>query len=156
VSWCLEQWKKLEDIRHLRTNTAKLKDVPAAQEMAAKFDEVIEQTIQLSIRQEAERLATAANTSEARQNELTNHLVMALQGLLARIERGLTVDIRFLAPPQEGEGDEELAIQMDELCEIRQQLVFPPIGDSPPLLSLTKQPESQRRRRGGPQEPTAA
>jgi hypothetical protein len=152
VAWCLDRWKTLEEIRNLRANTANLKDVPAAQGMAKQWDEIIKQTVEMSVRQEAERLAAEAKVPAARQHEVANHMAVALEGLLARIERGMTVDIRFIEPPQkEGEeADPEEAAQFEALAAIQKELVFPQIGDSPPLLRLPKQPEKGRGgRRGG-------
>ncbi|WP_028970730.1 hypothetical protein [Sphingomonas sp. URHD0057] len=153
VKWCLDQWKTLEEIRGLRASTANLKGVPAAQKMAEQFDEIIEQTVTTRIREEAERLSSEANADASRENELANHLAKALEGLLARIERGMKVDIRVLPPSTEGETvDKSVADEFDRLEELRDELVFPVLGNDPPILKLTKQPEPPRGS-GGKRKP---
>lgn len=147
VKWCLDQWKTLEEIRNLRTTTANLKGVPTAQTLAEQFDAIIQQTIETNVRQEAERLAAEAGADGPRQNELANHLSKALEGLLARIERGMTVEIRFLPPPSTAEEGEDASAQFEELKVIQQQLVFPAPTEEP-LLKLTKQPEGTGQRSG--------
>lgn len=151
AKWCLDQWKTLEDIRNLRASTANLK-IPAAQTLAEQYDALINETVEANVREEAERLAAGSGADGARQNELANHLGLALHGMLERIERGMTVEIRFLPPvkPAEGEATEDsdsAAADFDELKKLQQQLVFPAPSDRP-LLKLTKQPEDAPQKRG--------
>lgn len=149
VKWCLDQWKTLEEIRNLRDNTAKLDAIPAVKSMVQGFDEIIAHTVESRIREEAHRLAVESKADSSRKNELTNHLVKAIEGLLARIERGMKVDIRFLPPP-DADGNAEnkkQAAQYERLEQIRDELVFPELGENAPILKLPKQPERSRTRR---------
>jgi hypothetical protein len=149
VKWCLDQWKTLEDIRSLRASTANLKGVPAAQDMVSQFDHIIDQTIETRLRAEAKRLASEAKADASRENELANHLAKALEGLLARIERGMKVDIRVLPPPdsEDGAEDADVVTAFENLEAIRDDLVFPAVGNTEPILKISKQPEPQRRQR---------
>lgn len=146
VSWCLDQWKKGEEIRVLRNNTANLAGVPEAQQLVDQFDTLIRGTIKASVREESERLARDSHADEPRKNELANHLEVALEGLLARIERGMTVELRFLPPPSveaETEEGDEAAAEFQEMKDLQQRLVFPePARD--PLLQLTTLPDPPR------------
>jgi hypothetical protein len=159
AKWCLDQWKTLEDIRNLRASTANLK-IPAAQNLAEQYDALINETVQANVRQEAERLAGESGADKARQNELSTHLEMALHGMLERIERGMTVELRFLPPTKPAEGEateatETAAADFDELTKLQQQLVFPAASDKP-LLTLTKQPEEAGQKgKGKPNPPTS-
>jgi hypothetical protein len=155
LSWCLDQWKKIEEIRQARATTASLKNVPNAKSLVEQFDTIIKNTMETNIRKEAQRLASQAKVSEARQNELANHLDKALEGLLARVERGMTVEIRFLPPVVAAEGDDGAAeppADYQELRILQQQLVFPAPAKEP-LLRIAKQPEAspktERRGRKG-------
>lgn len=153
VKWCLDQWKTLEEVRNLRANTANLAGVPQAKALAEQFDSIIDQTLQTRIRERADALAAEATSDEGRRHELGNHLAKALEGLLARIERGMKIDIRVLPPsePEEGEDPHPAQADYERLQEIRDELVFPELASTEPILHLTKQPEvpegSGRRRR---------
>jgi hypothetical protein len=152
ASWCLDQWKKLEEIRNIRATTANLKGVPDAKSLAERFDTLIQETLEANVRKEAERLASESGSPGPRQNELANHLGMALQGMLARIERGMTVEIRFLPPAKATEGEADTAADgpaadFEELKKLQQQLVFPAPADEP-LLKLPKQPEEASQKKG--------
>jgi hypothetical protein len=152
ATWCLDRWKTLEEIRNLRATTANLKGIPSAQKMAEQWDTIIQETVETSVRQEAERLAAESGADEGRKNELANHLGVALQGMLARIERGMTVEIRFLPPTraseEEADGREGAPSNVAELRKLQQQLVFPAPSETP-LLKLTKQPEETPKGKRG-------
>lgn len=146
AKWCLDQWKTLEDIRNLRASTANL-NIPAAQNLAEQYDVLIRETVETNVRQEAARLAAESGADAIRHNELATHLEMALHGMLERIERGMTVELRFLPPAKPAESDsteitEAAAADFDELKKLQQQLVFPAASEKP-LLILTKQPEDR-------------
>ena len=151
VEWCLQQWKTVEEIKVARATTASLK-VPSAEAMVAQFDQMIEEAIQRNTRAQAERLAAEAGADAGRQNELANHVGKALEGLLARIERGMTVELRLSSPAEPKAGEEEtpeailLRAQFEEVSEIRQNLVFPKVSEEP-VLRLEKLPENKGRTR---------
>jgi hypothetical protein len=78
------------------------------------------------------------NVSEQRQ-----HLKAALESVLARIERGMTVEIRFLPPAATTEAvgmESSETAAFASLKQITPQLVFPEAAENPVLqLSHTEQ-----------------
>lgn len=148
VKWCLDQWKTIEEIRNLRASTANLTGIPMAEELTLKYDQMIDQLVETKVREEAERLAKQSDADEVRENELANHLAKALTGLLARIERGMKVDIRLLPPESTGDGSNADAVSAFESIEaVRDELVFPSITEGKPVLKIEKQPERKKKGR---------
>lgn len=131
VNWGLGVWKQVEEIRALRTQAKKV-GLHSEEEMKAFFDTKIEATIDAAVKSEAKRLTEhLANANRA--NEITNGLEIFLKPFLARMERGLTVDIKLLPHAAE---DEAEAAAVTELNGLAATLVFPaPAKD--PILALT-------------------
>ena len=148
IKWCLELWKTSAELRHARSMTANLSAVPAAKSLVEQFDAIIKETVGTRVREEAERISRQSGAEIHRQNEMSNHLAHALEGMFARVERGMTVEIRFLPPPQlsteEENGNEQAAPDFDELKQLQQHLVFPAASDEP-VLKITKQPEDETK-----------
>src|SRR5205823_5912829 len=71
---------------------------------------------------------------KGRQHELRTGLEWALDSILTRVERGMTVEIRFLPPPEAaagatgeaGEAGDATGRAFETLKEIAPQLTFPP------------------------------
>lgn len=142
VTWCLERWKSVEEIRKLRAETAKIQH-ETAQKIAGQYDQMIKDTVKEEVLKEAARLVAEGQVAGARQNEVQTYVEKALEALLARIERGMTVEIRLLPPPKE-EGDEQGATQIafQHLAEIQKQLAFPaPSGE--PVLQIPRLSEGE-------------
>jgi hypothetical protein len=143
ISWGLDQWKKVEDIRLVRAQSEALQiDNKSKKKLLEQYDGMIASTLDSSIQTEAKKLAHNAQVPNERRAELENHFVIALQRLLALLERGMTVELRLGPPPandQEAdtvEGDEKAEISAYRAIEqLQQQLVFPkPQGA--PLMEL--------------------
>lgn len=140
VGFCLDQWKKVEEIRLLRAQTANLQAGPKGEQLVAHFDEMIDEKIKSEVRKEAERLVGPGDGSAGRRNELINHVELALSGLLARIERGMVVELRLGPPVPVPDGDGDAAAIQEAFVEIeriRDQLAFPQPSNEP-LLKLTR------------------
>ena len=114
----------------------------------AKLEQAIEEAIERILRKKPlGRLA-----------EVANGLRYALKGLIARIERGMTIEVRFLpAPKAEGQTEEqavEVARQDAELQKLQKDLVFPQLPETPllaiptwPARKAEKEPAKIRRLR---------
>jgi hypothetical protein len=94
ITWLLNTWKQALEIKKLRGETAKS---PVFSEADLKiFDDKIEQHVAARIEQRVEELLGAGARAAGRQNELDGLLRWSMRELLARIERGMTIEIRFL------------------------------------------------------------
>lgn len=137
TEWCLGIWKTVEDIRLVRAQTAKLTSFDA-DEIERIFAPKIQKQIDDAIEEKIAEL-TSSVTDKARKHELVNGLRTMLGQFLARIERGLTVDIQYLPPPpgenDPAEDEKERQSKMAEMHEVASKLVFPtPVGE--PILKL--------------------
>jgi hypothetical protein len=78
---------------------------------------------------------------QGRIEEQREHLKRALDWLLSRIERGVTIQVRFLPPPatssREGEPP-DIPQEFKTLQTIAPQLVFPKM-EGPPIFQLPDQ-----------------
>lgn len=133
VTWALSTWKQVEEIRKIRAETQKIKSFDA-QEIKDFFEGKIEKTLKEAVQIEVDELIPASKDVAGRPHELRNDLSWALESVLTRVERGMTVEIRFLPPPAEAARPEEeeagRAIQA-----IAPQLTFPE-PDPTPILPL--------------------
>ncbi len=137
TDWCLDTWKKVEDIRNVRAQTAQLKSFDE-KEVEGIFGPKITKQIESAIEEKIIKM-TAGIESEARKNELQNGLRPTLRQFLARIERGLTVDVRYLPAPKSDNdaenADEVRETKSAEIHAVVAKLVFPrPVGN--PVLQI--------------------
>lgn len=141
TTWCLDTWKKIEDIRNVRAQTSKLSAFKP-EEVEAIFGEKIKQQVEKAIDKKVLEM-TSNVKDQPRSNEIKNGLRPALRQFLARVERGLTVDIRYLPrQPQEGDSAEvlgEVSQKQAEMQEVASKLIFQrPEGE--PILELEGPP----------------
>lgn len=104
-----------------------------------QLDDRIEKIVDEKIEQRVGEVL-AGRTDSGRQNEVGNGLRLVMKGLFARIERGMTVEVRFLPPPEKEDETEEEAAERavyDDLARVQTQLVFPEIAAAP-MLELTR------------------
>jgi hypothetical protein len=80
-----------------------------------------------------------------------NYVEVALQGILSRVERGMTVELR-LCPPRAAEQDKEAAQAFEDLKALQRQLVFPPATSEPAIAipKMADRPKSKGRKRPPP------
>lgn len=100
VSFLLSQWEKIERIRKLRAETAKLRNEfqpPSLREIDEKFTASINELIDAAI---AEKVSEILNNAPARTPELEVGVKWALETLMAKIEKGMTIEIRAVPPPK--------------------------------------------------------
>jgi len=140
ITWLLNTWKQALEIKDLRT---KAKVAGFDDDELKVFEDKVDRLVTQSINQRVDEIV--GERRDARANELRNGLSYAHRALLARIERGMTVEVRFL-PPQ---GDEEEADQPGEaearaayatLAAYAQKMEFPEITEEP-ILKLPRYEE---------------
>lgn len=140
VTWALNQWKKVEEIRKLRSETKKNQSF-TEKEIKDFFDSKIERAIKSGIEEKVtDVLGPPPKTAGSEQAKRTE-LAWALESVLARIERGMTVEIRFVPPPAKkdeadgGSGDTAQVTHFASIAEAASQLVFP-AADKIPVLEI--------------------
>jgi hypothetical protein len=157
VSWALLTWKLVEQIRKLRAETAQIGSFTKG-EVERFFGDKIRATVESAVAAKVKELVPEEKAG--RSAEMRISLSMALESLLARIERGMTVEVRMLPPPALAEGtpDSSRAAKSakaakeayDELEELRTTLVFPK-PEANPVTKLPMPPgkdgPTRRRRR---------
>lgn len=134
TDWLIKKWREIEEIRKLRAETNKL-DI---EEAVKAYDNKIESLVQTNIQEMKAELIREYSGEKGRKNELDNSLDWALNSLVARIERGLTVEIRVLAPPAEtpdGDGEERTKIYSD-LETVSRSLQTVRVFEEQPILNL--------------------
>lgn len=137
VTWALNTWKQVEDIRKIRAETRKLSSF-SEKEVKDIFDAKVAQTIEEAIAKKVDELVP--DTGKAgREKEQRNDLTWALQSVLARIERGMTVEVRFIPPPpppaDATQEQQKVAAAFQTIAEAVPQLAFPP-AEPHPIMEL--------------------
>jgi hypothetical protein len=147
-TWALSQWKKVEEIRKLRSETKK-NTAFDEDDIKQFFDTKIEKTIKSAIDEKVAELIGDGKTT-GRTHEQRTDLEWALRSILARIERGMIVEVRFLpAPGQEGDTRaQEKEQAFATLKEVAPALVFPAIDQSPVLELPPPEPEKTTKPSG--------
>jgi len=94
VKWGLNLWKEVEEIRLARAQTQKIKSIPE-EETQTFFDRRITESIETAISRKLDELLSTKQRG-GREHEQRQDLNFALDYIMAAIERGLTVEIRYL------------------------------------------------------------
>jgi hypothetical protein len=150
ITWALSQWKKVEEIRKIRSETKK-NQAFTEQEIKSFFDSKIDGSIQAAIEEKVTELIGPAQKGPGRGNEKRTELAWAPESIIARIERGMTVEIRFVPPPAkkgEPEADDQqaaIAKSFAAIAESVPQLVFPAPDKTPVLEIPPPEPEKTPR-----------
>lgn len=144
TAWALAQWKTVEEIRKLRADATKLPHF-GEEEIEAFFGSKLRKQLDEGIKEEVARQVIAVRPA-ARKNELKNALTIDLREFLARIERGLTVEVRLLneAGVETNEDDEVGGEGNEGAAEFRSiaaGLKFSPPTDLPLLQIVHLPPE---------------
>lgn len=156
ITWALHSWKQVQEIKEVR---ARVTNIPVFVADELKFfDDKIRKTIEAEIKKKVGELLKSANSKTGRTKaEQKSYIKWAVETVLALVERGMKVEIRYLPPtPQEGaEEDQEATVppELTKLDEIIPKLVFPPVEgatilDLPPLLEFSElEPETKPKTR---------
>lgn len=133
-TWAIDTWKKVEEIRKLRAETKKSK-IFTEDKIKAFFDDEIEQTLKSAIDEKVKDLLPSKETG--RTQEQKNDLAWALESVLSRVERGMTVEIRFIPPTKTDDPgvDQQQQAPFQEMREVVSELHFPP-AETSPILKL--------------------
>jgi hypothetical protein len=137
TTWALDSWKKVEEIKKLRTETAKLVNVPVVEQILEQYNTLINQSITDNVNNKIAELIGPKEDRDARANEMATALDHALHGLMARIERGMIVEIRILPPPvaegvEPNEANDVQAV-FEDVRRIKDDLIFPTMSGEPTL-----------------------
>ena len=135
VTWAVATWLGVEQIRKLRAETAQLKSF-SPEEVENIFGTKIKQEINAAVETKVAEILASSKAPKARHAELGGHLTKALEALLAKIERGMTIELRIAPPPVEDDAAdeaEEVAANRQALLDIQASLVFPRPSDNPLL-----------------------
>lgn len=136
VTWALSQWKKIEEIRKLRAETKKSKSF-TEEEVAEFFDNKIKRQIDKAVDKKASELIDRSKLPQSRKNELDSEVEWALRAVLARVERGMKIEVRFIELSEEEtkEANKPQRIAMSALSKFAEQLTFPN-AQGRPVLAL--------------------
>lgn len=136
VKVLLETIKSTLEIRDL-INKGKAAGIPEAAlegvsgEVEKRINAAIEERVQVAVK---------SIQDEQRKNELANGLTLVTRDLLARVERGMKVEIRVsLTPPDPENVDNERDADLVQLNTLSQELVFPRIAGEA-LTQISQQP----------------
>jgi hypothetical protein len=139
VTWAIGVWFSVEQIRKVRAETAQI-EAFTPDEVEEIFDKKIKEQIDKSIDAKVKEILEQGNAHKKRHGELSGSLKWVLESLLAKMERGLTIELRLPPPPEEtdeedGEGSTSEAAHeyYRELVEVQGQLVFPAPSKNPVL-----------------------
>lgn len=153
VTWALNTWKQVEDIRKIRAETEKIetfKDDPIAKLFDAKIKEVVDASVEAKVQE----VLKDVDGKNGRKHEQASDMKWALESILARVERGMTVEIRLL-PPATPAGDDGAAaanIQFDNLKRVAEDLVFPKSAGTPILALPPVEADKPARKQAGAAE----
>ena len=141
VTWALAQWKQVEEIRKLRSETSK-NDAFTEKEIKEFFDAKIEKNIREAIDAKATELLDTSQGTHSPQKH--TEIAWAIESVLARVERGVTVEIRFVPPATNADADgppDPNVPQFSEIEKTAKALVFPEPDRTPILQLPPPQPE---------------
>jgi hypothetical protein len=140
ITWALNTLKRILEIKNIH-HQAKQLNLPT--EVTAPLEAQIKKQIDDAVNEKATELIAQFNGDQERKNELGNGVRWALESILARVERGMTVELRFIPPPQpsaqaaepEKAAAEKTAATFNDLKQLAQELIFP-AGQQNPVLDL--------------------
>lgn len=137
VDWLLETAKKTLELKQLYVQT---KSLGMPDHVIEGMKGHITETVRAAIREHASLVAQAyPGSDEGRRHELENGLTLQMTALFAKIEQGMTVELRLGAPNPNIEGDDPEAQanaqQWRELELTARRLEFP-VFDGEALVTI--------------------
>ncbi len=99
VTWALLTWKQVEEIRKIWLETQKI-DALKNDPIEELFEGKIKQYVEKSVNEHVALISGGIKADKIRKNELEFHLKWALESIISRVERGMVVEIKLLAPPK--------------------------------------------------------
>ena len=144
AKWAVGLWGEVEQIRKVRAETQQLK-IHTEKELQALFDDKINEKFTAAIKSQVLRLLGPEEQQAGRRTELRSLLTWALESLIARVERGIQIEIRSVAPvaSAEGQPDPKVKETFEQLDEVKKELAYREMEGQPVLkLPPSEPPES--------------
>ncbi|WP_288039243.1 hypothetical protein [Acidiphilium sp.] len=133
ITWALHTWKQVEQIRQIRSQASQIPAFNEA-EINTFFEAKIQQQISKAMDEQTAKILAGITDTFGRKHEQEKHIKWALESLITRIERGLSVEIRFLPPhvskQKDGQEPSTIPHEFNELSEIVRELEFPRIEET--------------------------
>jgi len=139
IKWAIGIWKSVEEVRLLRTQVeaAQIMNDRDRLELVEKFDTVMKKTVDIGVKDHSADLISGSKILDiGRQKEISGPLDRILGSILARVERGMTVEIKRIDRPSDRSTDQENSDQTPserEFSDLQNDLVFPPPAKTPIL-----------------------
>lgn len=137
ITWILETIKSVKEIQKVAADAEAIgitgKDLDI-------FSKRIEKRIEEAL--DSQKTELLQGVQGARKNELKNGLDWVLRSLMSRVERGMTVEVRFIAPPEDAAIDPKQKQAYQEAASYAESMKFPEIGGAP-LLQIPSAPGDQ-------------
>jgi hypothetical protein len=147
VTWALNTWKQVEEIRKLRSGADKI-EAFTPDEKEAFFGTKIKETIALETSKQTEKILAALPQDDGRRHEQKKAIEGALTSILARVERGMTVEIRLIPPPPTAAAKGQpptVPPVFQDLQQIIPNLVFPKPEGTPVLELSPPEPKEDNK-----------
>jgi hypothetical protein len=141
IKWCVDTIKASMDIKKI-IEAARAANVE--QPIIDSLENQITMKVNKCVDEKVAAILADYTGEKTRKNELKKPLHTSLEQILQRVERGMTVEIRFIPPPkpepEAGAGDvpHPEGAKFDELQEIAKSLDFPQIPPGQPMMQLTQ------------------
>ncbi|MEM9843975.1 MAG: hypothetical protein AAF965_04190, partial [Pseudomonadota bacterium] len=139
VTWGIGVWYSVEQIRKVRAETQQIQAF-TKEEVEEIFDSKIQNQIDQAVEAKVQEILKEGNPPEKRLGDLQAGLKWFLESLLAKMERGMTVELRLSPPPEpevDGDGKEQAEGQAsadyEELVSAQREMVFPKASEDPVL-----------------------
>ena len=142
VTWALNTWKAVEEIRNLRADTKNrnmsIRHQKRIEELLITLEKEEKANILTAAEKKAEKILKSGNPPKDRHGELKAHLIWALQSLIAKIERGFKIEYQ-IPPPTDNHEEEDDAEKAkiekirEEIVNIEKTQIFPEPSDNPTL-----------------------
>lgn len=148
ITWALHSWKSVEEIRKIRAETENIA-VFKDSDLEKLFEDTIKKQVKQAVDEHTTEIMKGVEDRKGRKNEQEVYIKWALNSIISRVERGMTVEIRMLPPPKpkvaEGEEPQPAPAVYDDLGRIATQLVFPKMEGEPLLELPPSDPKSAQR-----------
>jgi hypothetical protein len=160
ITWMLNTWKQALEIKKKYND---LKELGLDEDVLGKIEANVKKKVEQSIKERAGELIREYRGDGGRKSELETGLKWAMQALMARVERGLIIEVRSLPPPKPPVGTTQAdadiqSKRFDELSQIAKALEFPaiegePILQIPPQKNVdgTAEPKAEAKKKSNPQ-----
>jgi hypothetical protein len=150
VKWLLDALKSSLEIRDLYSRG---KEIGLPPKVLKGMEDAVTERLYESIDKRVIQILQNFRGDEQRKNELSNALTMDTRQLLARLERGMKVEIRVGAIENADNSAQpvgDLARQLAQLDALSKELIFPKL-EGEPLVQLTG-PQTEALDEGQPEE----